>query len=41
MLGSYRSRVIAGIAGSVGIAGLTYVLAAAASPPAGPAALRR
>jgi hypothetical protein len=31
--------VIAGVAVLVGIAGLTYVLAGAASPPAGPAAL--
>jgi hypothetical protein len=39
MLGSYWSRVTAGIAVLVGIAGLSYVLAGAAAPPAGPAAL--
>ena len=39
MLGSYRSSVTAGVAVLVGIAGLTYVLAGAAAPPAGPAAL--
>jgi hypothetical protein len=39
MLGSYRSSLIAGVAVLVGIAGLTYVLAGAAAPPAGLAAL--
>ncbi len=39
MLGSYRSSVTAGVAVLVGLAGLTYVLAGAAAPPAGPAAL--
>jgi hypothetical protein len=39
MPGSYRSSVIAGVAVLVGIAGLTYLLAGAAAPPAGPAAL--
>jgi hypothetical protein len=33
MLGSYWSRVTAGIAVLVGIAGLSYVLAGAAAPP--------
>ena len=39
MLGSYRSSVITGVAVLVGIVGLTYVLAGAAAPPAGPADL--
>ena len=39
MLGSYRSSVTAGIAVLIGIAGLSYVLAGAAAPPDGPAAL--
>ena len=39
MLGPYRSSVTAGVAVLVGIDGLTYELAGAAAPPAGPAAL--
>jgi len=35
MLGSFRSNVTAGIAVLVGIAGLSYVLAASAAPPGG------
>jgi hypothetical protein len=35
MLGSFRSNVTAGIAALVGIAGLSYVLAASAAPPGG------
>jgi Cytochrome P460 len=39
MLGSIRSGVIAGVAVLVGIAGLSYVLAWAAAPPDGTAAI--
>ena len=39
MLGSFRSRVTAGVAVLVGIAGLAFVLAGAAPPPEGPAPL--
>ena len=35
MLGSFRSNVTVGIAVLVGIAGLSYVLAASAEPPGG------
>ena len=35
MLGSFRSNVTVGIAVVVGIAGLSYVLAASAAPPGG------
>src|SRR5262245_36774561 len=35
MLGSFRSNLTVGIAVLVGIAGLSYVLAASASPPGG------
>jgi len=35
MLGSFRSNVTVGIAVLVGIAGLSYVLAASAAPPGG------
>ena len=35
MLGSFRSNVTVGIAALVGIAGLSYMLAAAAAPPGG------
>ena len=35
MLGSIRTGVAAGIAVLVGIAGLSYVLAASAAPPGG------
>ena len=39
MLGSLRSNVTAGIAVLVGIAGLSYVLAASAAPPGGTTAV--
>ena len=39
MLGSFRSNVTVGIAVLVGIAGLSYVLAASAAPPGGTAAV--
>ena len=39
MLGSRRAGITASIAVLVGIAGMSYVLAGAAPPPGGPAAV--